>query len=172
MFLLQICCTTHIFVVPRKVLQRHSPRIYPTYVTTFQLPLSFLRSSLLQRERQQKKKFYFITDLPIKKGQAVEGAEYERRRWKIENEGFNTQKRQGYNLEHRYSHNYQATKNHYYLIQIGHMVAQIIEGWKKIWEGIQQSREQKHRRMLENFKMVDLKEYKEEIQEQCQIRFE
>ena len=52
------------------------------------------------------------------------------------------------------------------------MVAQIIEGWKKIWEGIQQSREQKHRRMLENFKMVDLKEYKEEIQEQCQIRFE
>ena len=81
-------------------------------------------------------------------------------------------KRQGYNLEHRYSHNYQATKNHYYLIQIGHMVAQIIEEWKKIWEGIQQSREQKHRRMLENFKMVDLKEYKEEIQEQCQIRFE
>ena len=65
----------------------------------------------------------------------------------------------------------EATKNHYYLIQIGHMVAQIIEGWKKIWEGIEQSREQKHRRMLENFKMVDLKEYKEEIQEQCQIRF-
>ena len=52
------------------------------------------------------------------------------------------------------------------------MIAQIIEGWEKIWKGIQQSREQKHRRMLENFKMVDLKEYKEEIQEQCQIRFE
>lgn len=125
-----------------------------------------------QKGKAAEKKFYFITDLPIKKGQAVEVVEYGRRRWKIENEGFNIQKRQGYNLEHRYSHNYQATKNHYYLIQIGHMVAQIIEGWKKIWEGIQQSREQKHRRMLENFKMVDLKEYKEEIQEQCQIRFE
>ena len=59
-----------------------------------------------------------------------------------------------------------------HLIQIGHKIAQIIEGVKKIWEEIQQSREQKHRRMLENFKMVDLKEYKEEIQEQCQIRFE
>ena len=57
MFLLQIYCTIHIFVVPRKVLQRHSSRIYPTYVTTFQLPLSFLQSSLLQRERQQKKNF-------------------------------------------------------------------------------------------------------------------
>ena len=52
------------------------------------------------------------------------------------------------------------------------MIVQIIEGVKKIWEEIQQSREQKHRRMLEKFKMVDLKEYKEEIQEQCQIRFE
>ena len=59
-----------------------------------------------------------------------------------------------------------------HLIKSGHMIAQIIEGVKKIWEEIQQSREQKHRRMLENFKMVDLKEYKEEIQEQCQIRFE
>ena len=125
-----------------------------------------------QKGKQTEKKFYFITDLSIKKGQAVEVAEYGRRRWKIENEGFNTQKRQGYNLEHRYSHNYQATKNHYYLIQIGHMIAQIIEAWEKIWKGIQQSREQKHRRMLENFKMVELKEYKEEIQEQCQIRFE
>ena len=110
--------------------------------------------------------------MPIKKGQAVEVVEYGRRRWKIENEGFNIQKRQGYNLEHCYSHNYQATKNHYYLIQIGHMIAQIIEAWEKTWKGIQQSREQKHRRMLENFKMVDLKEYKEEIQEKCQIRFE
>lgn len=125
-----------------------------------------------QKGTQAEKKFYFITDLSIKKGQAVEVAEYGRRRWKIENEGFNTQKRQGYNLEHRYSHNYQATKNHYYLIQIGHMIAQIIEGWENIWKGIQQSREQKHRRMLENFKMVDLKESKEEIQERCQIRFE
>ena len=59
-----------------------------------------------------------------------------------------------------------------HLIQIGLMIVQIIEGVKKIWEEIQQSREQKHRRMLEKFKMVDLKEYKEEIQEQCQIRFE
>ena len=52
------------------------------------------------------------------------------------------------------------------------MIAQIIEAWEKTWKGIQQSREQKHRKILENLKMVDLKEYKEEIQEQFQIRFE
>ena len=35
--------------------------------------------------------------------------------------------KQGYYLEHRFSHDYQGMKNHYYLIQIGHMIAQIIE---------------------------------------------
>lgn len=159
----------------KKISWNHETEIdYRGYSVNF---VEYREEEEAPKEKEEKgkaaeKKFYFITDLPIKKGQALEVAEYGRRRWKIENEGFNTQKRQGYNLEHRYSHNYQATKNHYYLIQIGHMVAQIIEGWKKIWEGIQQSREQKHRRMLENFKVVDLKEYKEEIQEQCQIRFE
>ena len=29
------------------------------------------------------------------------------------------------------------------LIQIGHMIAQVIEAIKKLWEGIRQSREQK-----------------------------
>ena len=52
----------------------------------------------VSKEKEQKgkateKKFFFITDLPIKNDQAIEVAEYGRRRWKIENEGFNTQKR-------------------------------------------------------------------------------
>ena len=81
-----------------------------------------------------------------------------RMRWKIENEGFNTQKRKGYNLEHQYSKDYQAQKCHYYLIQIGHMISQIMEAWEKLWKGIRQSREQKHRRILESFKEASLKE--------------
>lgn len=39
-----------------------------------------------EKERKGKsaeKKFYSITDLPIKKGQAVEVAKYGRKRWKI-----------------------------------------------------------------------------------------
>lgn len=93
--------------------------------------------------------FYFLTDLPVTKRNVKELAEAGRRRWAIENEGSNTQKRHGYNLEHRFSHNYQAWKNHYYLIQIGHMISQIIEVWEKLWEKVKQSREQKHRRLLE-----------------------
>ena len=93
-------------------------------------------------------------------------------RWKIENEGFNTQKKQGYYLEHQYSKDYQAMKNHYYLTQIGHMVAQVMEAWEKLWSQNRQSREQRHRRVLESFKKVRLKENREETGRRIQIRLE
>lgn len=51
------------------------------------------------------------------------------------------------------------------------MIAQVIEAYKKLWEGIRQSREQKHRRMLESFKGIELKDYEEEVKEFYQIRF-
>lgn len=92
-------------------------------------------------------------------------------RWKIENEGFHIQKRQGYHLEYQYSKNYQGLKNHYYLIQIGYMIAQMLEAWERLWRGIRQSREQKHRRILESLKKVRLKEYREETGKRIQIRF-
>lgn len=117
------------------------------------------------------KRFCYITDFPVKKKNVLEITEAGRKRWKIENEGFNTQKRQGYNLEHMYSRNYQAVKNHYYLIQIGHMISQFMEAWEKLWKGIRQSREQKHRRMLESFKGTRLKEKPVEQEKRFQIRF-
>ncbi len=79
--------------------------------------------------------------------------------YKMENEGFNTQKRNGYYLEHLFSKNYQGIKNHYYLIQIGHMISQIMESWEQLWKGINLSIEQKHQRIKDSFKAVRLKEY-------------
>lgn len=114
--------------------------------------------------------FYFLTDLAVTKKTVKEVSEAGRRRWLIENQGFNTQKNHGYHLKHRYSHNYQAWKNHYYLIQIGHMIAQMIEAWEKLWKKVKQSREQKHRRLLEAWKQERLEEYVTE--EEFQIRFE
>jgi hypothetical protein len=49
-----------------------------------------------------------------------------RLRWKIENEGFNTQKHLGYSLEHKYARvSWQAAKNHYQCLQIGHLLNQL-----------------------------------------------
>lgn len=43
-------------------------------------------------------------------------------------------------------------KSHYLLIQIGHMIAQLLDAWSKLWEDISISREQKHKRLLESWK--------------------
>lgn len=112
----------------------------------------------------KEKRFLFLTDLPVTKKNVRGTAEAGRLRWKIENEGFNTQKNYGYCLEHMYSRLYQGMKNHYYLIQIGHMIAQVMEAWESLWKKVKQSREQKHRRILESWKQDKLKEYTQEIE--------
>jgi hypothetical protein len=48
-----------------------------------------------------------------------------RGRWCIENEGYNTQKNSGLNLEHAYSHT--AWEVYYLLLQIAHMLLQLVE---------------------------------------------
>lgn len=51
-----------------------------------------------------------------------------RLRWKIENEGFNTQKNQGYNLCHKYARNsVEGMRIYYLLLQIAHIINQIVE---------------------------------------------
>lgn len=50
-----------------------------------------------------------------------------RLRWKIENEGFNEQKNGGYELEHAYSKDENASKVFYYLLQIAHLIFQLLE---------------------------------------------
>ena len=50
-----------------------------------------------------------------------------RLRWKIENEGFNTQKHLGYGLQHKYARvSWQAAKNYYQCLQIGHLINQLM----------------------------------------------
>jgi hypothetical protein len=48
-----------------------------------------------------------------------------RERWRVENEGFNTQKTSGLNLEHAYSHTNWAA--YYFLLQIAHLLLQLVE---------------------------------------------
>ena len=88
-------------------------------------------------DKAEGKKFVFVTDLSITGRNVKETVERGRWRWKIENEGFNTQKKQGYYLEHRFSHDYRGMKNHYYLIQIGHMIAQIP---RSVGEAVEESK--------------------------------
>ena len=50
-----------------------------------------------------------------------------RHRWHIENQGFNRQKNSGFNLEHVFSIAPENLKAYYYLLQIAHMIQQLLE---------------------------------------------
>lgn len=115
--------------------------------------------------------FDFLTDLLLTKKNVPLTVFYGRRRWYIENYGFNAQKNHGYFLEHLFSRNCQAMKNHYFLIQIAHMISQIMDAWKSLWQNIRLSGDQKHKRMLDSWKSDQLDETITTSSPGFQIRF-
>ncbi len=59
-------------------------------------------------------RFVHLTNLELSRATVVMLSRTGRLRWKIENEGFNTQKHHGYALQHKYARvNWQAAKNYY-----------------------------------------------------------
>jgi hypothetical protein len=73
-------------------------------------------------------KFRWVTNYKITASNVIVLAnEGGRMRWKIENEGFNVQKNGGYALEHAYTEDSNAAKVFYFLLQIAHMLAQLMD---------------------------------------------
>lgn len=73
-------------------------------------------------------RFRWITNFNLKTNNVITLADQGGRiRWKIENEGFNVQKNGGYDLEHAYTTDSVASKVFYYLLQMGHLIAQLLE---------------------------------------------
>ncbi len=74
-----------------------------------------------------KRRFVNITDIKISNRIAVFLVRVGRSRWGIE-DAFNTQKNRGYALSHRFTRkSFKGTKNYYILMQIGHMISQLVE---------------------------------------------
>lgn len=71
--------------------------------------------------------FRYISDLDIKNSNIKEVVSMGRKRWKIENEGFYTQKHRTFNISHLNSRNDTAMKNHYFFIQFAHTIRQLLE---------------------------------------------
>ncbi len=73
-------------------------------------------------------RFVHVTNLEVTSQTVCQLSDGGRLRWKIENEGFNTQKNGGYRLEHKYSRvSFGALKNYYQCLQIAHLINQLIE---------------------------------------------
>ena len=71
------------------------------------------------------KEFQWITSLKIMNETAYAFAQTGRKRWLIENEGFNIQKNIRYFITHANSLNYEAMKNHYLLTQLADIVGSL-----------------------------------------------
>jgi len=73
-------------------------------------------------------RFKWVTNFNVTKNKVIElSNEGGRLRWKIENEGFNVQKNGGYALEHAYTENPTSAKVFYLLLQIAHLLFQLVQ---------------------------------------------
>jgi len=83
--------------------------------------------------------FSHISDIKMDKDNAWQLSRQGRLRWCIENEGFNTQKNGGYNLEHKFSRKEPgAKKNYYELLQIAHIINQLVQKLQHIKDQLQE----------------------------------
>ena len=105
-----------------------------SYVT--QLDYQSKKTNIVKyKDKRQGTEFMYMTDLPITDKNIKETIYLGRQRWKIENEGFNTQKNGTFDIGHLYSKDSTAIKVHYLMIQIAHIIRQLLEnGIKEIKE--------------------------------------
>lgn len=97
-------------------------------------------------------RFMWATNLEIKDRNLEELILTGRKRWKIENEGFNNQKNGIYKIEHMNSRNTNAMKNHYLLTQIADILMQLYLSCNKLVKAIGQSIKNTSSRLLESFR--------------------
>ncbi|MBD3271820.1 MAG: hypothetical protein GF384_04690 [Elusimicrobia bacterium] len=73
------------------------------------------------------KPFVWLTDIEVRRTNYTDIVKGGRSRWTIENQGFNMQKNGGYRLEHAYSEHPVGMQNFYLLLQIAHIINQLME---------------------------------------------
>lgn len=84
-------------------------------------------------------KFKWITNIEVNEDKIEEMTKAGQDRWKIENEGFNTQKNLRYNITHANSLNYNAMKNHYLITQIADIILQLFTAGNKMIKKLKKS---------------------------------
>ena len=93
------------------------------------VPVNVLRywEEKVERGEAVRTEFQWLTSIKLTERNAEKVAAAGRKRWKIENEGFNRQKNWQGDITHACSHNANAMKNHYLMTQIADMVKQLYE---------------------------------------------
>lgn len=93
----------------------------------FDVNLIYYRERRIVKGKEKETESAWITSMEITKSNAKKIVRAGRNRWKIENQGFNRQKRWQGNIEHACSFNERAQKNHYLMEQIADFIKQLYE---------------------------------------------
>ncbi len=96
-------------------------------------------------------RFQWLTGIRITEKNADKIAGAGRKRWKIENEGFNRQKNWQGDITHACSWDATAMKNHYLMVQIADMVKQLYEWFFLKKNGIKKKQKNISSELLESF---------------------
>lgn len=81
----------------------------------------------IETKKNKTTTFRYISNIEINDYNIKGVVELGRRRWKIENEGFYTQKHRTFNISHLSSRNDNSMKCHYFFIQFAHTIRQLLE---------------------------------------------
>ena len=116
-------------------------------------PVNMLRywEERIKKGETEKKEYQWLTNIRINKRNAEKTAGAGRKRWKIENEGFNRQKNWQGDITHACSWDRNAMKNHYLMIQIADMVKQLYEWFFLKKKGIKKSQKNISSELLASF---------------------
>lgn len=104
------------------------------------------------KEGAERISFLWVTNIEIKEGNLEKLILAGRKRWKIENEGFNNQKNGIYKIEHLNSRDTNAMKCHYLLTQAADILMQLYLACNKLVKAIGQSIKNTSSRLLESFR--------------------
>lgn len=123
------------------------------------------------------KTFVWLTDIDVRKSNYTDIVKGGRLRWTIENQGFNMQKNGGYHLEHAYSEHPIGMQNFYLLMQIAHIINQLMEKGSLLKDKIQSvwgSIRNIARQLLEELRSIkiDLARFNAFADVSFQIRFD
>lgn len=87
----------------------------------------------VERNKKEEKTYRYVSNIVVNNDNIKEIVKLGRMRWKIENEGFYTQKHRTFNISHMCSRNDNAMKCHYFFIQFAHTIRQLFEyGYKSV----------------------------------------
>jgi len=92
--------------------------------------------SYKETKASRKTEFVYITSIEICSKNYKDIVTLGRKRWKIENEGFNNQKNNEYSITHLCSRHDVGLKSHYYLIQISDIIKQLLCHGSKELKGL------------------------------------